>query len=55
MLERLRLFRNKNKTAGDKINSESNVIEASSDKQKEQSAEDIVSTNEPIEDQGLQK
>jgi hypothetical protein len=55
MLERLKLFRNKNKTAGDKINAENSIIEASTDKQKEQSAEDMVNTNESIEDQGLQK
>lgn len=48
MLERLRLFRNKNKNAGQASNAESNIEKASHDKEAEDLAESKISTEQAI-------
>ena len=50
MLERLRLFRNKNKNAGQASNAESNVIKSSHDKESEELAESQLDTQKATED-----
>ena len=45
MLERLRLFRNKNKNAGQASKAESNIEKSSHDKESEVMAESKVSTD----------
>ena len=50
MLERLRLFRNKNKNAGQAENAEQNIQKESITEQKEQQTEDKVSSQQAEED-----